>query len=215
MPRVDNTAATVRTRRVQDRAENTKASLIEAAKKSFSEKGFDAVSLRDIETAADIKRGVLVYHFGDKDSFWRTVVDTIFGQMRSEFDQRLKLLKEVSENEQLAFIVRFYVGYHARHPELSRLMSQEATQNSWRIDYLIEKHIRPACEKMEPLVGRSLSLDHEGFIHWYYIMVSASSTIFSFAPECRQLFNIDPCAEAQVDAHADMLVGMLIRPSIK
>ncbi|WP_285762628.1 TetR/AcrR family transcriptional regulator [Biformimicrobium ophioploci] len=205
------TAIGGRTRRVQERAEATKSKLIDAGRVMFSERGFDAVSLRDIENAAKVKRGLLAYHFGDKEAFWKSVVATIFVGMHDEFEQRLGLLREVSESEHLAFIVRFYVGFHARHPELSRLMSQEATRDTWRIQHLIEQYIAPACEKMQKLVGDSLQLDRDGFIHWYYIMVSASSTIFSFAPECRRLFNIDPCEEARVDRHADMLVKMLLR----
>ncbi|MBY6190919.1 TetR/AcrR family transcriptional regulator [Microbulbifer agarilyticus] len=200
-----------RTRRVQERAEATKAKLVDAGRLMFSERGFDAVSLRDIENAAKVKRGLLAYHFGDKEAFWKSVVATVFSGMHEEFEQRLGLLREVSESEHLAFIVRFYVGYHARHPELSRLMAQEATRDSWRIQYLIEQYIAPACEKMQRLVGDSLQLDRDAFVHWYYIMVSASSTIFSFAPECRRLFNIDPCEEVRVDRHADMLVQMLLR----
>ena len=68
-----------------------------------------------------------------------------------EFEQRLSIMREVSGRDALAFIVRFYVYFHAGHPELSRLMSQEATRQSWRLEYLIEKHIRPSTMKWKSL----------------------------------------------------------------
>ncbi len=199
-----------RTRRVQERTEITRAKLIEAGTRIFSEKGFDGVSVRELETAADVQRGLLTYHFGDKESMWKEVVDATFGQMRKEFEPRMDLLNELSDSESVSFIVRFYVRFHAKHPELSRLMSQEAIQDSWRIRYLIEHHIKPASDAMQKLLKDAQQMDSKAFINWYYIMVSASSTIFSFAPECQILFGVDPHEEDIVEAHADMLVGMLL-----
>lgn len=199
-----------RVRRTQERAEVTRSKLIEAGKQLFSQQGYEGVSAREIESAAGVKRNLLAYHFNDKETLWKEVVDAIYGLMKFEFEQRLSVLKEMSSSERLAFIVRFYVHFHARHPELSRLMSQEATQHSWRMQYLIENYIRPATVSMEELARETRGLDRKEFIHWYYIMISATSTIFSFASECQDLFDVDPCEESMVEAHADMLVSMLL-----
>lgn len=199
-----------RIRRTQERAEVTRAKLIEAGKVLFSRKGFEGVSAREIEAEAGVKRNLLAYHFGDKETLWKAVTDAIYGLMKNEFDQRLQISKEMSGRESLAFIVRFYVHFHAKHPELSRLVSQEATQHSWRTQYMIDAHIRPATKAMEKLVKDTQGLDREAFIHWYYIMISATSTIFSFAAECQDLFDVDPCEESMVEGHADMLVSMLL-----
>lgn len=207
---VDLKTPAKRVRRTQERAELTRANLIEAGKLLFSERGFDAVSVRDLENAAGVKRNLLAYHFDDKETLWKAVTDDIFNVMRSEFDQRLKIMREVSGKETLAFLVRFYVYFHARHPELSRLMSQEATRPSWRLQYMIDNHIRRSTLQMEKLVHETKGLDRDAFIHWYYIMISSTSTIFSFAAECKDLFGVDPCEEDRVEAHADMLVRMLL-----
>jgi AcrR family transcriptional regulator len=201
---------TKRTRRVQERAEITRAKLIKAGTVMFSERGFDGVSVRDLENAAGVKRNLLAYHFDDKDTLWKRVTDDIYGLMKTEFDQRLLISQEMSGRNSLAFVVRFYVYFHARHPELSRVVAQEATQHSWRTQYMIEHHIRPATAAMEKLVNEIQGLDRDAFIHWYYIMMSATSTIFSFAAECQDLFDVDPCEDSMVEGHADMLVTMLL-----
>jgi AcrR family transcriptional regulator len=203
--------AVKRSRRTQERAEVTRAKLIEAGKLLFSERGFDGVLVRDLEDAAGVKRNILAYHFEDKDTLWKASADAIFGEMSSELDQRLEILKEISGREALAFIVRFNVYFHAKNPQLSRLMSQEATQHSWRIQYLIDNHIRRSALKMEKLVHETRGLDRKAFIHWYYIMISSTSTIFSFSAECEDLFGVDPCEESMVEAHAEMLVSMLLQ----
>jgi AcrR family transcriptional regulator len=199
-----------RTRKTQERAELTRANLIDAGKLLFSERGFDAVSVRDLETAAGVKRNLLAYHFSDKDTLWKVSADAIVGLMRSEYDQRMAIMKEISGREALAFIVRFYVHFHARHPELSRLMAREMTRHSWRTQYLIDTHVRPSTQAMEKLVHETKGLDRKAFIHWYYIMISSTSTIFSFAAECEDLFGVDPREESMVEGHAEMLVSMLL-----
>ena len=101
---LDNTN-TPRSRRTQERAEATRASLIEAGKLLFSERGFDAVSVRDLEEEAGVKRNILAYHFEDKETLWKASADAIFNVMRAEFDQRLAIMREVAEHDARAFIV--------------------------------------------------------------------------------------------------------------
>lgn len=199
-----------RRRKPQERAEVTRNRLIEAGQLLFPERGFHAVSVRDLETEAGVKRNVLAYHFEDKENLWRASTDAIFGEMKSAFEQRLDIVREVSGRDTLAFIVRFYVYFHARNPGLSRLMSQEATRQSWRLRYIIDKHVRPSALQMEKLVQETEGLSREAFVHWYYIMISSTSTIFSFAAECEDLFGVDPCSEPEVERHAEMLVSMLL-----
>lgn len=197
-------------RRTQERTEITRAKLLEAATVLFSEQGYDGISVRDIENAAGVQRGLLVYHFEGKETLWKAVADTTFGLMQAEISPRLEILKDLSARERIAFIVRFYVRFSAKHPELSRLMSQEGRQESWRIHYLVDHHILPTTEALKGPVTEALGLDDRAYLHWYYMMVGASSTIFSHAPECQALFGVDSRDQDIVDTHADLLVEMLL-----
>ena len=202
-----------RVRRIQERTEIARANLISAGVPLFSEQGFDAVSVRDIEVAADVKRGMLAYHFGDKETFWKAVADFTFEQIDAQRDMRLAMMKDTSDREGLALMIRFYVRFYAQHPELSRLMAQEARQESWRLDYLVVTHIRPGSMKLEQHVRKILNLSAREFAHWYYILLSASATIFSFEPECKRLFGFNPRNEDVIETHADMIINMLLGQS--
>ncbi len=206
-------APTKRTRRTQERTEIARANLMQAATPMFAEQGFDAVSVRDIEIAADVKRGMLAYHFGDKESLWKAVADACFELLNTELGQRFELFKDLSPRERLALVIRFHVRFYDKHPELSRLMSQEARQDSWRIRYLVEKHLKPSLVTLKENVNETLKLSEREFMHWYYIMPSGSATMFSFAPECQLLFDVDPHEESVVEAHAEMMVTMLLGPA--
>ena len=197
-------------RRVQERTEVARSKLISAGVPLFAEKGFDAVSIRDIEIASGVKRGMLIYHFDNKKKFWKAVADFTFQQIEYQRDLRLDIMRDISDREGLALMIRFFVRSYAQHPEVSRLMAQEARQDSWRIDYLVVTHIRPGTIALEKHVREILNLSAREFAHWYYIMLSASATIFSFQPECKRLFGFDPRNEEVIEAHADMIVRMLL-----
>ena len=199
-----------RSRRTQARTELARASMISAATPMFAENGFTATSVREIEVAADVKRGMLVYHFGDKDTFWKAVADSVFDRIASQRKLRVSVLKDMSRREGVAMIIRFHVRIFAQYPELSRLMAQEARQKSWRIEYLVTQHIKPGSIDLEKYVSKALNLTSRQFAHWYYIMVSGCATIFSFEPECALLFGFDSRQDKVVEAHANMLVGMLL-----
>tara|TARA_E500000075_G_scaffold118126_1_gene116670 strand:+ start:113 stop:781 length:669 start_codon:yes stop_codon:yes gene_type:complete len=197
-------------RRVQERTEVARSKLINAGVPLFAEKGFDAVSIRDIEIASGVKRGMLIYHFDNKKKFWKAVADFTFQQIEYQRDLRLDIMRDISDREGLELMIRFFVRSYAQHPEVSRLMAQEARQDSWRIDYLVVTHIRPGTIALEKHVREILNLSAREFAHWYYIMLSASATIFSFQPECKRLFGFDPRNEEVIEAHADMIVRMLL-----
>ena len=197
-------------KRTQERALGTRNKLLDAATELFVDRGFDGVTLRDIENLASVHRGLASYHFGDKDSLWKEVASNCLNKMRVQVDERMNVLADFSNRDRLAYIVRFYVRFSAKHPEVSALVSQEARRKTWRLQYLIDNHIKPACDAMEILAGDSLGLDRESFIHWYYILISASSTIFYFAPECQLLFGTNSRSEKMVEQHADLLVDMLV-----
>ena len=199
-----------RTRRTQARTELARASMIKAATPLFAEIGFAATSVRDVEIAAGVKRGMLVYHFGSKENFWKCVADAAFNLVLEQRSTGVSLLPDMSPREGVAMLIRFHVRMAAQYPEISRLMAQEARQKSWRIDYLVANHIKPGSAYMQQYVSKALDLNSREFAHWYYIMVSSCATIFSFQPECELLFGFDCLQEQVIETHADMLVNMLL-----
>ena len=56
-----------RPRRQQLRAVETQDNLLRTARRLFSAKGYDGVSVRQVEELAGVKRGLVAYHFSDKE----------------------------------------------------------------------------------------------------------------------------------------------------
>jgi AcrR family transcriptional regulator len=86
---------------------DTKTRIMDAAVKLFGEKGFDATSLRDITTEADVNLAAVNYHFQSKESLIEAVV------MRSANpvnEKRIAMLEAAGPEPSLEQIVEAFVG---------------------------------------------------------------------------------------------------------
>ncbi len=96
----------------------TKEHIMDAAMRLFAEKGFEATTVRDISTLADVNVALINYHFGSKEGLLQTIIETRAKLMQVR-------IKEISENTQLSeiekinLIIEHYVEkfftHHAFH----------------------------------------------------------------------------------------------------
>lgn len=61
-------------RRRQERAANTRASILAAAEELFATRGFRATGIRDIAAAADVNPALIAYHFGGKGDLYDEIL---------------------------------------------------------------------------------------------------------------------------------------------
>lgn len=201
------------TRRPQARTEKARSSMISVATSMFAENGYDATAIRDVEVKAGVKRGMLIYHFGSKKDFWKRVVDSIWSVIKSRREEHVSILESLSPEAGVEWLIKFHVRFAAEYPMMTRMISQEGAQDSWRIEYIVNAFMKPGVNAMHPYISRALNLSDEDFAHWYYIMISASSTIFAREHEFKYLFGFKSREESVINAHSSMLVAMLTNNS--
>lgn len=99
--------------------EETRAKLIDAARKAFAEKGYAAASMDDLTAEAGLTRGALYHHFGDKKGLLQAVIDQIDAEMMI----RLRAAQDRAASPWLGFIDE-YLAYieMALEPEIQRIM---------------------------------------------------------------------------------------------
>jgi len=68
--------------------EETRAALIAAARKLFTERGYHSVGIREFAAEAGLTRGALYHHFGDKESLFLAVYDAIQRDMMNKAARR-------------------------------------------------------------------------------------------------------------------------------
>lgn len=197
--------------RVRD-ADATREKLLNAALDSFSTRGFDASSTRQIEEEAGVKRGLINYHFGSKKELWEATAAQIMAVAAREVQDALARADNVDPHARLRYFVRAYVRFCARHPEVNRLMIQEGMRDDWRLTWLIEHAVEPwyrqVCTAYDEAkaLGVAPAMDYHNF---YYILTGAATLMFSNAAEAKRLTGRNTLDEPEVSQHADALAALL------
>lgn len=146
----------------QERAKRTRAALVAAAQREFSERGYSAATARSIAERAGVATGSFYQYFTDKDALLRELG---VGHMRRIAEQAVGVLDvttpdaagagsvESEARERMRAVVRAVTDYHRedpglhavlterRHadPELDRLTSEAEAQLVRSIAGLLER----------------------------------------------------------------------------
>jgi TetR/AcrR family transcriptional regulator len=191
---------------------STQERIVSAALDLFSERGFDGASTREIAARAGVTQPLLHYHFKSKDELWRAAVDDLFVTLGRAMTERMEGLRGVDDVTVTRLLVREFISFSARNPQLHRIITQECKVDGPRMDWLVERHIRPLYEAT---TARLAALVEEGVLppippaHLYYILTGAGPTMFVLAPECRRLSGLDPSSDEVIEAHADAVCTFL------
>jgi AcrR family transcriptional regulator len=200
--------------------------LLDSALVEFGAKGFDGASTRSIAQRVDAHQPQINYHFASKEALWFAAVDHLFELLGAEL-AGLPLPAGVDDPQELALVfaeaIRRFVRFAAAHPELNRIMVHEATEDSDRLRWMVDRHVRPLYDAIRVAwerlgdAGIAAPID-SAMVH--YVIVGAASLPFVNAPEARLLTGVEPTDAAWVDAHTNGLVATLLpglsnRPSIR
>jgi AcrR family transcriptional regulator len=205
--------APVRPRRRQARSAATRTALLDAALGEFAAHGFEGASTRAIAAAAGTHQPQINYHFDSKDELWREAVDHLFTRLDDTVGRHLRDMQSaVDDRARFANGIRSFVRAAAELPELNRIMVQEATIDSDRLRWIVERHTRPRFERLIAdwrvlrAAGEVPDIDE---VVLYYSLVGAASLAYVNAPEAR-LLGHDTRSASFIDAHADALVILFL-----
>lgn len=199
-------------RRTRPSADETRGRILAAALELFSERGFDGASTREIAALAGVTQPLLGYHFSAKDVLWREAVDGLFAELTSALAARSEGLRGVDELTAARLLVREFIAFSAHHPQLHRIITQECKADGPRMDWLVERHVRPLYDATTAQLAALVEAGHLPDIdpaHLYYILTGAGPTMFVLAPECRRLSGLDPSSDEVIEAHADAVCRLL------
>lgn len=203
---------TTAARATRPSADATRDRILDAALDVFSERSFNGATTREIARRAGVTQPLLNYHFSAKDDLWRAAVDRLFATLNAALSARSSGLRGVDELTTQKLLIREFVAFSARNPQLHRIITAESKVDGPRMDWLVDTHVRPLYDATTAQFARLSAQGHLPPIapaHLYYILTGAAPTMFVLAPECRRLSGIDPFSDAVIEAHADAIVSLL------
>src|SRR5438105_13995741 len=121
-------AANVRTTRRS--ADATRDRIVAAATDLFAERSFDGATTREIAARAGVTQPLLNYHYRSKDELWRAAVDSLFDLLERSMSARVAEIGDADELTGAKLLVREFITFSARHPQLHRLITQACKADS-------------------------------------------------------------------------------------
>jgi AcrR family transcriptional regulator len=111
--------------------ERTKAAILAASTKEFTEKGFGSARINAIAERAGTNKRMLYHYFGGKEALYLAVLEGSYMQIRSA---ELELhLAEMDPEEGIRKLILFTWNYYLEHPEFLSLLH---TENLHRAKFL-------------------------------------------------------------------------------
>ena len=167
---------------VSSKGQRTKEHILDSAEGLFAQRGFDGVSMRDVAEQADIRIGLLTYHFPSKDQLFENVVARRATELNEARQQGLAALNEPTLERVLdAFLQPLLQRIHASRPgwrDYARLILHLSQDARWSelsamyfgaIGHTVIEHMRRA----EP------GLTADGATRGYVYVVSVMMGMFA------------------------------------
>lgn len=209
--------AAVRTRKAgrkqQQRSVVTQQKLLDAATQAFSENGFKGTSTREIADRAGVHHPLITYHFKNKDRLWRASADRIFQEFNTSLIEAIAEVPIDDPKSRAAAFIRAYVRFSHRQPALHKIVLQEASYTSERLNWLIETHLQPAFDL---IVGhltklQTLGISPPGNPALLYNMIRVSvGGLVALGHELKGTSGIDLNANGTLDELAEMIVRVFL-----
>jgi len=196
-------------RKQQQRSIVTQQKLLDAAIDAFAENGFKGTSTRDIADRAGVHHPLITYHFKNKDQLWRAAADRIFREFNISLVKAMTEVPEIDAKARAEAFVRTYVHYAHGQPALHKIILQESSHPSGRLDWLIENHLRPLFEEVvkaiEELQRLGIAPPGDPALLFNMIRVSAGG-LLALAVEIKGTSNVDLNSQQALDELSDMII---------
>lgn len=128
----------------------TREQFIDAATKTFAERGFYGTSIAAISDALPYTKQALLHHFGSKEKLYAEVLKRISDRLRDELEEIGERFSEPRERLEETFI-EFYRTSIER-PDVSQLLMRELLDNKRRAETSRTWYLKPFLETLTDMV---------------------------------------------------------------
>jgi AcrR family transcriptional regulator len=166
---------------------DTKTRILDAAEKLFGEKGFDATSLRDITTEADVNLAAVNYHFQSKESL---IEAAILRSASPVNEKRISMLEAAGAKPTVEQIIEAFVGPVLEHdfepmaPLMARVLASPEIMKR-----VFQHHMESLSRRFAEAIGVALpELSPTERVWRLHFTAGAMAHTVTRAPVMRDLF---------------------------
>jgi AcrR family transcriptional regulator len=207
-------SSATRSRKAAGRGDSASAPelLLEAALEAFARHGFDGVSLSEIARDAGAAQPLIHHYFGSKRGLWEAAADLAFRELGAAFEEARTELEGLDVIATLKVLLRRYVLFTARRPEVHLILAREAAVDGERLEWLIDRHVEPLQRAVEELLAEAQTQGRIKPIplpQLVQILNGAVAVFLCSGPLMERLYGIDPRSREEVTGHVDALIEVI------
>jgi TetR/AcrR family transcriptional regulator len=181
------------------RGDEVRSRVLTAALECFGAFGFEGTSTRAIAHRAKVTHTLVLYHFRSKEDLWISMMDNVLQNYattvsRSASDPKL------TATDALRLFIEQFVRLHARVPQIHRILTIEGNQNTPRLKWVIDKHIRRHYDAVINFIRRG---QMEGKVRQcdparLYYLILGTGTPYTIATEYKEFTGRDVFSESEI-----------------
>src|SRR5215470_4508194 len=156
--------------------EKTRAAILKAALKEFSEEGVSGARTDEIARRAGVNKALLYYYFKDKEGLYAAALEQVFSGLHERVWSVLER-SELPPRERLLLYAQTHFDYIASEPVYPRLVQREFMRSGKRTltpvgSRIMERHGKPLYNRLQELI-------HEGIAAGDFRSVDPLQTVTS------------------------------------
>ncbi|MFE0629231.1 TetR/AcrR family transcriptional regulator [Streptomyces sp. NPDC058864] len=178
---------------------------------TFAELGYAGTTMRELARRLGVSHNFVHERYGSKDDFWRAVVDFALHDAQPALDRLLAECRD--DDERLRSVIVHLYRLAANDSAMNRLLSDESTRDSGRLDHLHQRFIKPFWDSVEPVVNSLMAAGRIPRVpaHILYFAVTGPALALAQDPIADRLDPGDlPTAEHDRNAMADALSALVL-----
>jgi TetR/AcrR family transcriptional regulator len=206
--------ATTQTRTQTERADQTRARILSAAIRQFSQNGLAGARTEQIAEEAGVNKALLYYYFRGKDALYTAALESVAEGVRAS--SMAVLEADVSAGERFLLSALNHFDRIHTNPGFQSLMQQEMIRlhrgEANALSPLVEKVFRPLLEKMQQVLeegiatGELIPVDPSQI---RYAALGANIFYFLSAPLMRLIQGTDPRERGALEFRRDAAIQYL------
>jgi len=202
--------------------EQARSRILSTALSRFASRGYDGVSTTEIAKAAGVTQPLIHYHFKSKEALWQAAVQRVFGWLQEELvstwadEDFIHLPAEKRAEQELRAFLKGLFSFMARHPEFGQLIMRECTEQSERLEWLVNEWIQPELSRL--IQRHQFGVDNGvmrdiPFSHIATVVTAAATLFFSMRPLIESAYGVnslDPDQAATYTATVSDMICSLV-----
>jgi AcrR family transcriptional regulator len=188
------------------------AELLDLAFQSFAQHGYEGTTLRSLAKRLGVSHNLLNVRFGAKAALWRRAVDARVARIQPPVFAIFGR-EDLPAERRLHELLYQFCRWAARNPDFVGLSFLEGRRPSWRLDHLVEAHIRPFKQRLDALWARVAEAHGAPALSTTALMallVEGVGFYFASAPMRLQLEGEAARTPEQIDRQCRMFADLLL-----